>query len=161
MSEGYRLNKFEVRVGTMSDLANDFPFFRYAEILMIKAECLLRTSDKEAAAQLVTTVRQRAFKANPDMATVTGDQLMANSSYKYGYVENYKVVDFGDTSPVMFGRMLDELGWEFAWEAHRRRDDIRFGVFTKKSWLSHKPNGDERIKFLIPQQAVNSNPNLK
>jgi len=160
-TEGYRMKKFEVRIGSMANLANDFPFFRYAEILMIKAECLLRTGDQEAAAQLVTAVRRRNFKANPSLAVVTGEQLMANSSYKYGYVENYKIVDPGDASPVRYGRMLDELGWEFAWEAHRRRDNIRFGVFTKKSWLSHKPNGEERIKFLIPQQAVNSNPNLK
>jgi len=159
--EGYRMNKFEVKVGAKNNLDNDFPFFRYAEVLLIKAECMLRTGDKNGAAQLVTSVRQRAFKNNPSLATVTGDQLEANTVYKYGYVENYKVVDAGDASAVQYGRMLDELGWEFAWEAHRRRDDIRFGVFTKKSWLSHKPNGDDRKTFLIPQQAINSNPNLQ
>lgn len=159
--EGYRMNKYEVKVGAKSNLDNDFPFFRYAEVLMIKAECLLRTGDKDQAALLVSTVRQRAFKANPALATVTGDELNGNTVYKYGYVEDYQMVDPGDNSPVQYGRMLDELGWEFAWEAHRRRDNIRFGVFTKKSWLSHKPNGDNRITFLIPQQAINSNPNLK
>lgn len=159
--EGYRMNKFEVKVGAKSNLDNDFPFFRYAQVLLMKAECLLRTGEKDLAAQLVTSVRQRAFKANTALATVTGDQLNENTSYKYGYVENYVITDAGDTAPVAYGRMLDELGWEFAWEAHRRRDDIRFGVFTKKSWLSHKPNGDDRTTFVIPQQAVNSNPNLK
>lgn len=159
--EGYRMNKYEVKVSAKGSLDNDFPFFRYTEVLMIKAECLLRTGDKDAAAELVSLVRQRAFKTHPELATVTGDQLAENTVYKYGYVENYIITDPGDNSPVQYGRMLDELGWEFAWEAHRRRDNIRFGVFTKKSWLSHKPNGDDRITFSIPQQAINSNPNLK
>jgi hypothetical protein len=38
---------------------------------------------------------------------------------------------------------------------------IRYGIYTKKSWLSHKPNGDYRIVFPIPQTTINSNPNLK
>ena len=43
----------------------------------------------------------------------------------------------------------------------RRRDMIRFGHFTKAEWLSHKPNGDFRSLFPIPQEAVDANPNLK
>lgn len=160
-SEGYRMNKFEVKLGAKNNLDNDFPFFRYAQILLIKAECLLRNGESDAAAALVTEVRQRAFKTNPAAATVTGSQLEGNSAYHYGYIENYAVVDAGDQSPVQYGRMLDELGWEFAWEAQRRRDDIRFGVFSTKSWLSHKPNGADREIFSIPQQAINSNPNLQ
>ncbi len=160
-SEGYRMNKFEVKTGARGSLSNDFPFFRYAEILMVKAECLLRMGNAAEAATLVSNVRSRAFKAAPAKATVTAAQLTANSKYKYGYVENYKIVDAGDTSPIPFGGMLDELGWEFAWEGHRRRDDIRFGVYTKKSWLSHKPQGDDRKTFMMPQSAVNANPNLQ
>ncbi len=160
-SEGYRMNKFEVKVGAMSNLDNDFPFFRYAGVLMMKAESLLRSGHADQAALLVTEVRQRAFRNQPAKAVVTGAQLQGNSRYKYGYVEQYKIVDPGNQQPVPFGGMLDELGWEFAWEAHRRRDDIRFGVFTTKSWLSHKPNGDDRATFMIPQSAINSNPNLK
>ena len=57
--------------------------------------------------------------------------------------------------------MLDELGWEFAWETFRRRDLIRFGVFTTKSWLSHKPQGNYRSVFPIPESVLISNPNLK
>lgn len=159
-SEGYRMNKFTVKNGAKYTLDNDFPFFRYADILLMKAECLLRTDKAAEAAALVTDVRQRAFKATPEKATVTGTELQQNSRYHYGYVENYQIVNEGDATPIRYGRMLDELGWEFAWEGHRRRDMIRFGVFTKKSWLSHKPNGEYRITFPIPQQTVNSNPNI-
>lgn len=160
-SEGYRMNKFEVEIGAMMNLSNDFPFFRYAGVLMMKAECLLRTGKTNEAAQLVTKVRERAFKGNPAKAVVTAAQLLGDTKYKYGYVENYKIVDPGNQDPVKYGGMLDQLGWEFAWEAHRRRDDIRFNVFTTKSWLSHKPVGDNRSVFMIPQSAINANPKLK
>jgi len=159
-SEGYRMNKFTVKMGALSNLDNDFPFFRYADILLMKAECLLRNGNPDEAATLVTQVRARSFKDNPEKATVTANDLQQNSRYHYGYIENYKLVDEGNTTPVQYGRLLDELGWEFAWEGHRRRDMIRFGVFTSKSWLSHKPNGDYRTTFPIPQQTINSNPNL-
>lgn len=160
-AEGYRMNKFRVAVGAMSNLNNDFPFFRFAGILLMKAECLLRTNDPDQAAAIVSQLRARYFKATPAKATVTGADLQQNSKYKYGYVENYVITDPGNTDPVAYGRMLDELGWEFSWEGHRRRDMIRFGIYTKKSWLSHKPNGDYRIVFPIPQTTINSNPNLQ
>jgi hypothetical protein len=159
-AQGLRMNKFEVKPNALGSLSNDFPFFRYAQVLLMKAESLLRTDKSAAAALLVTQVRARAFPGEPAKATVTGAELEQNTRYHYGYVENYTVVDPGNTAPVPFGRFLDELGYEFAWEGHRRRDMIRFGVYTTKSWLSHKPNGDYRALFPIPQQAINSNPKL-
>lgn len=159
--EGARMNKFEVKERAMSNLDNDFPLFRYAHVLLMKAECLLRTGNADAAALIVTEVRERAFKDNPALAVVTGAQLTGPSKYNYGYVENYVITDPGDTAPVEFGGFLDELGWEFAWEAHRRIDNIRFGVFTTKSWLSHKPQGDYRVVFPIPQAAINANTKLE
>ena len=50
-------------------------------------------------------------------------------------VEKYDIVESEVTSRscgLEFGRLYDELGWEFVWEAHRRRDMIRFGLFTKR-----------------------------
>jgi hypothetical protein len=137
----------------------DYPIFRYAEILLMKAECLLRTG-KSGAGALVTQVRERAFKDNLSDAIVEDNDLLANTSYKYGYVEDYNIVDNGNSDVIQYGRMYDELGWEFAWESHRRRDMIRFGVYTTKSWLSHKPNGDFRTVFPIPQSIITSNPYL-
>ena len=156
--EGYRVNKFEVLPETEFNSDTDFPFFRYSQILLMKAECLLRQGSASEAATIVTDVRKRNFKNDPSEATVTGDKLKGNSVYEYGYVENYKIVDKGNIDAIEFGGMLDELGWEFIWEAHRRRDLIRFGVFTKKSWLSHKPQGDYRTVFPIPNNIIISNP---
>ena len=159
-TDGYRMFKYEVAPGTPWVSSTDYPLFRYSEILLMKAECLLRTG-KSGAGALVTQVRQRNFKNDPANAVVTDDELANNSSYKYGFVENYKIVRDGNTDPVKFGRMLDELGWEFAWEMHRRRDMIRYGVYTKKSWLSHEPQGDFRTVFPIPESSLTSNPKLQ
>ena len=157
--EGYRMNKFEVAPRTPRYSDTDFPVFRYAQVLMMKAECLLRTNQPGAGA-LVTQVRQRAFRDHPEKAVVTDDQLKQNSAYQYGYVEKYVIVDPGNQDPVLFGRMYDELGWEFAWELFRRRDMIRYGIFTKKSWLSHKPMGDYRSVYPIPETVLTANPKL-
>ena len=159
--EGYRMWKFEVAKGSYAQSDTDYPLFRYADVLMMKAESLLRLG-RSGAGELVTQVRERAFRdTDPSKATVTDQQLQEDTCYEYGYVENYVIVDRGDQSPVKFGRMYDELGWEFAWECHRRRDAIRFGTFTTKSWLSHKPNGDYRIVFPLPEKKVAANPNLE
>lgn len=158
-AEGYRMNKYEIVKGAQGSSSTDVPLFRYSEVLLMKAECLLRTG-ASGAGELVTQVRRRAFKDNPDKAVVTDAQLLENSAYQYGYVEDYKIVDKGNTDPILYGRMLDELGWEFAWEMHRRRDLIRFGVYTKKSWLSHKPQGEYRKLFPIPESVITSNPML-
>jgi len=157
---GYRIGKYEIEKGANFNRSNDLPYFRYAQILMMKAECLLRTGKGDEAAQIVTNVRQRAFLDNPAKATITGSELEEDTKYQYGYVEDFEIVDKGNTDPVQFGRFLDELGCEFACEMYRRRDMIRFGTFIKKSWLSHKPNGVYRSLFPIPQSAIDANPNL-
>ena len=158
--DGYRLGKFEIAMGATNRLSNDWPLFRYADVLMMKAECLLRTGDADGAAALVTKVRERDFKSDPSKAVVTGAQLLKGSSYDYGLRNHLTSTDEGGAD-IPYGRFLDELGWEFNQEARRRTDMIRFGVFVKKSWLSHSPNGDYRALFPIPKTEIDKNPNLK
>ena len=105
-------------------------------------------------------MRQRAFKLNPAKAVVTGAQLSGGSSYDYG-LRNHLMSTFEGGADIKYGRFLDELGWEFNQEARRRTDMIRFGVFTKKSWLSHMPNGDYRTLYPIPKSEMDKNTNLK
>lgn len=157
---GWRIGKFEIEKGAQASLNNDFPIFRYSRVLMMKAEALLRTGKETEAADIVSQVRMRAFD-DASKARVTAADLTKDSEYDYGYWENFEIVDEGNTDPVQYGGFLDELGREFAAEKFRRRDMIRFGVYTKKSWLSHRPNGDYRRVFPIPQDVVQSNPNLK
>lgn len=157
---GWRVGKFEIAEGATSSLSNDFPFFRYARVLMMKAEALLRTGNASQAAAIVSEVRMRAFDS-PNEAQVSASDLTSDSDYNYGYWEDFQIVDEGNTDPIQYGGFLDELGREFALEMYRRRDMIRFGIYTKKSWLSHKPNGDHRVVFPIPQGVVETNPNLE
>lgn len=157
---GFRLGKFEFKVGGLTNLSNDAPLFRLTDIMMIKAECLLRTGRADEAAAIVSTVRARSFTSDPAKATVTGAQLQQGSSYDYGRRDHVGTTHEGGND-VQFGRFLDELGWEFNQEPHRRQDLIRWGIFTKKSWLSHVPNGDYRVLMPIPADALNTNSNLK
>lgn len=158
---GYRLGKYQIQQGELVGMSNDFPLFRYADILMMKAEASLRSGDAVTAAALVTQVRQRSFTGNPAKALVTPAQLQSSTTvYDYG-LRNHLTTTHETVSDIQYGRMLDELGWEFAQEGRRRQDLIRFGVFTKKSWLSHSPNGDYRALLPIPTSALQTNGNLK
>ena len=159
----YRVFKYEVPMGSdPSAMSNDVPIIRYADILMMKAESLMRLG-RPGAGALVTEVRLRNFPDNPELATVTDAQLTDNSSYQYG-VKDYLLGETHETEPIPYGRFLDELGWEFAAEGRRRQDMIRFGIFTKKSRLSYQahPNGSEEYRKLgpIPLAELNTNPNL-
>lgn len=156
---GYRFGKFEIAMGSSNILNNDYPVLRYADVLMMKAESLLRTGNADEAATIVTQIRERAFTSNPEKAEVTGAELQEGTIYDYGLRnENNSTNEGGDD--ILYGRFLDELGWEFNQEGRRRQDMIRFGVFTSKSWFSHNPNGSYRSLFPIPQSAINSNNNL-
>jgi len=160
--DGFRLGKYQFATGALFDLSNDCPYFRYADVLMMKAESLLRTGKPDDAAAIVTQVRQRSFLSHPAKAVVTGTQLMGGSVYQYGLAVNDVLQGPANGgADIQFGRFLDELGWEFAMEGRRRGDMIRFGVFTTKSWLSHKPNGDFRSLYPIPQDELDKNNNLK
>jgi starch-binding outer membrane protein, SusD/RagB family len=164
--EGYRMNKFEVKPGTNS-MGTDFPVYRYSEILMMKAECLLRLGQSGAGA-LVSQVRARAFKSNPSKATVTDEQLKENSCYQYYYyADDYALSKtanrkYGshDKDKVELGRLYDEYGWEFAWEMGVRTRMIRFGTYTTRNWLSHEALGDYTALFPIPFSAITANPKL-
>ena len=159
---GLRLGKFEIKMGATNRLSNDYPVFRYAEVLMMKAESLLRNGQPDAAATIVTQVRQRNFASNPSEAVVTGAQLQQGSSYMYGLkdqVNNQFSNEVG--ADIKYGRFLDELGWEFDQEGHHRTDMIRFGAFTKKSWLSQAAtNNNNRTLFPIPRTEIQKNGNL-
>lgn len=159
VDDGYRWGKFEYAVGITNRLSNDWPLFRYADVLMMKAESLMRLGQPGAGA-LVTQVRTRAFKDNPDKAVVTDSQLTGGSVYDYGRRDTYENRSEGGTD-IRYGRFLDELGWEFCQEGRRRQDMIRFGVFTTKSWFSHDKSDETKNLYPIPNKIMLTNSNLK
>lgn len=157
---GYRLGKFEIAMGAAVQLSNDYPLFRYADILMMKAESLLRLGRADEAAALVTQVRSRAFPDDPAKAKVTGSDLLKGCTYDYG-LRNTSTTTHEGGSDIKYGRFLDELGWEFDQEGRRRQDMIRFGAFTTKSWLSHSASNATKALFPIPRTELEKNSNLK
>jgi hypothetical protein len=73
---GARIGKFEFVQGGTPDLDNDFPIYRYSDILLIKAEALWRQNAGDAAAlALVNQIRTRAGVA--PFTSLNADNLLA------------------------------------------------------------------------------------
>lgn len=159
---GYRVGKFVYDYETTGGWSNDFAYFRYAEILMSKAEALMRQGkDEDVAAQLVSQIRARVFD-DAAQATVTAADLKADTRIQYGTLDwDNNLDELGDQTPVYLGGLYDEWGFEFACEAQRRSQMIRFGTFTTKNWFNHTPAGDHVTIFPIPLGELQTNPNLK
>lgn len=98
--------------GSHIDFAdNDFPLFRLAEMYLVYAEAVKRGgngSPNEALGYL-NLLRERAFGDNS---------------------KNY-----GSFNDVSLQEILNERGRELYWEAHRRTDLIRFGMFTGSAYI--------------------------
>jgi len=158
-TDGYKSEKYEIYEGLQVSSDVDMPFYRYAETLLMKAEALLRTGRGDQAAEIVTQVRERSFE-DPADATVTASELKQPSVVNWGIWLDGEVVE-PDTGPeIKYGRFMDELGWEFAMEGHRRQDMIRFGAFTTKSWFRHEASESYKRLFPIPIVALDTNPNV-
>ncbi len=147
--DGLRFHKYEVKVGARETPDNDWVVMRYAEILYMKAECILRTGgDAQDAADIVNEVRERAF-ADPAAHLVTGAQLAATSNY-YG-------------TPVRYAAMLREWGSETCLEGLRRSQLIRFDdCYTKGEWTYHLPLANNKRNLCpIPLAQIQANGNLE
>ena len=131
LASGIRCNKFYPdSSATTRNQSNDVPVFRYADILLTKAEAILRGASPtmgHTALSLVNQVRARA-RATP-------------------------------FSSVDLSSLLDERGRELAYEAWRRNDLIRFGKYESKWGYKTDDNVDKRL-FPIPTQERTVNPRL-
>ena len=160
---GYRVWKYGNDPQTTNGgWSNDFPFFRYAEVLLDKAECLLRLGqNKEEAARIVTELRKRDFD-DAAKATVTVTDLEGDTRIKYGTLDwDNNIDDPGDQTPVLLGGLYDEWGFEFASEAQRRTQMIRFGTYSTKNWFNHVAVKDGHTAiFPIPLSALETNGKL-
>jgi starch-binding outer membrane protein, SusD/RagB family len=125
------------------DLANQFPanndmvIFRLADILLMKAEAILRGGTATAgpggygatAAAIVNNIRTHVSRGLAALGTVD-----LNAIYK-------------------------ERGFELYWEGWRRNDMIRFGKFLDARALKGATTS-ERLLYPIPNQQLTINPNL-
>jgi len=110
---GVRIGKWEIAVGSMpNNMSNDYAVFRYADVLLMKAEALWRTGEDAEALALVNEIRSRAGLTT-ELTTLDGPV-----SYDLGG---------GD---IPGGELLNEMGREMFAEHNRRQDLIRWGLFT-------------------------------
>lgn len=59
-NSGARVVKFEIKRGADANLSNHFPIFRYADVLLMKAEALIRQHGAGAGDDYVNMIRERA-----------------------------------------------------------------------------------------------------
>ena len=122
--------------------STDFPIFRYADALLMRAEALYHLNDLPGAVDDINTVRRRAYGDN------SGDITTADLNEQL---------------------LLNERGKEFYYEAQRRTDLVRFGQFTngtyKWAWKGGAYNGAQTSSdlnlFPIPGAEVSANPNIQ
>jgi starch-binding outer membrane protein, SusD/RagB family len=128
----------------------DFPVFRLGEAYLIYAEAVLQGATNGTRVQAlgyVNALRTRAY--GNTSGNITDAQL---------------------TLPFL----LDERGRELLWEAHRRTDLVRYGLFTGGgylwAWKGQSPTGtnsagiatDAKLNlYPLPSNELIANPNLK
>jgi starch-binding outer membrane protein, SusD/RagB family len=135
-TKGIRTNKFplnpaEINGGGWSS-GNEFPYFRFADVRLMKAEAIFRGgTDPLAETPLAIVDGLRAKRGVGTIGSITAVTLLA------------------------------ERGRELYLEAWRRNDLIRFGKFNDPVGERPTASTPNRVVFPIPNIALSSNPNLK
>lgn len=102
----------------------DFPLFRLGEIYLNYAEAVARGGQggsMTTAVQYINDLRRRGYGDNSH--DIDQNWLTANANIG------------GTSANVRYGNLLNERGREMYFEAVRRTDLIRFGLFTSGSYL--------------------------
>ena len=129
---GARIGKYEFYSGMTADLSNDWVIFRYADVLLMKAEAIAR----------------KANNWNDGVTLALLNQVRTT----HGGVDPFTSLDAD--------KFLAERGREMFIECVRRQDLIRFGKYND-SWRFHPADADKHVNiFPIPANQINANPNL-
>lgn len=121
-----------------TDDASDYVIYRYADVLLCKAEALneVNNGPTQEAIDLVNTLRQR------------------------GNVPLIQLADFDLNS--FREHILKERQWELCYEGSRRQDLVRHGKLISNAQARGKTQAaDMHILYPIPQSAINENPNIQ
>lgn len=139
--DGARMYKYELdKEGKYLYMENDFVLFRYADILIMKKEAVLRggidnmPGIEDAGIQVIKK-RTFAYSADPIAA------------FDAAYPDAFTVLSTDLTDGI-----LAERGREFTWENVRRRDLIRFGQFENIQYVANK--AETRRWFPIPYSVL-------
>lgn len=121
---GARIAKYEIAKGSDENLSNDFPLFRYADILLMKAEAMIRQGKN--GDQYVNQVRGRAGVSA--WSSTTLDQILEERGREM-FCEGHRRQDL-----IRFGRFL-----EARWEKEVSTPDRR--IFPIPQWaIDANPN---------------------
>jgi hypothetical protein len=127
---GVRVLKYPPRLNpvNVTRTPNDFIIWRYADALLMKAECLTRADNNVTDALAI--VNQVRVKRKAPVITAASKEEMLD-------------------------KILVERGLELYWEGHRRQDMIRFGTFLlPKSGGKINTSPPEAILCPVPQAAI-------
>lgn len=100
---GTRTNKFEIPLGAASSLNNDFPIFRYGDVILMKAECAWKLGRTAEALALANQLRTRS--SAPPLTTINAAILLSERGKEF-YAEGQRRSDL-----IRFGRFNDAW-WE-------------------------------------------------
>lgn len=137
LHEGARVGKWEYQTDGLlksdqTSMDNDFAIFRYADVVLMWTEAMLRQGKGATAVDNadLKLIRQRAGLDPFTAATLTEESL------------------------------LDERGHELALEGWRRQDLIRFGKYNQTWWCKPSVSAAHTELFPIPRERLGANPNL-
>ncbi len=129
---GARINKWTFYTGMTQNLSNDFAIFRYADMLLMKAEAVARKSANWADPISLAIVNQ----IRTQHGGVTAYATMTAQTF------------------------LAERGREMFAECWRRQDMIRFGIYNA-AFRFHPADASTHVNiFPIPESQLNANKNL-
>jgi len=131
-ANGIRIVKFPLDPANIDQCANDYVPLRYADVILMKAEAILRGGTDPAGQTAVALVN--SVRANRGAAALT-------------------TIDLPE--------LLKERGRELYWEGWRRNDQVRFGTFLDPMDNKPAKSADNLAVYPIPQKATSTNPNLK
>ncbi len=128
---GIRPMKYAYDYGVTGQRNNDWVVFRYADVLLMQAEAILRGGSGGTETEALALVNDiRSKRGVPALASLTLDNL------------------------------LDERGRELYWEGWRREDLIRFGKFLQPFQEKPQTSDAKYLLCAIPSQQIAVNPNL-
>ncbi|NLZ50869.1 MAG: RagB/SusD family nutrient uptake outer membrane protein, partial [Rikenellaceae bacterium] len=141
-NDGARLFKYEIdRTKAYQYCENDFVLFRYADVLWMKEEAILRGGAGVSG-----------WTTDPDFATLRARTFAYENNPQAAYAAAYP-------DALTLPGILDERGREFAWENIRRRDLIRFGKFGDPSYVQYVAATENyRNWFPIPEKVIETSP---
>ena len=139
--DGARMYKYELdKEGKYKYMENDFVLFRYADVLLVKKEALLRGGKDDAPGIEdvgINDMKKRTFAYSSDPV----------AAFDAAYPDAFTVL-----STDLEKGILAERGRELSWENARRRDLIRFGQFEKIQYV--KNTAETRRWFPIPYSVL-------